>query len=829
MTVIALATFLGRLCRRWQPAGLSVVALLAAALALCVDTRPAQSQTALSFESQIRPTPRRPSTPVTGDPQMLVQATEIQYDYPNERVSAVGNVQIYYKGSTIEADKIIYDQRTKHLHAEGNVRLTSPDGQITYGDLIDLSDDFRNGFIDSLRLETVDQVRFAAARGRRAEGNYTILESGVYTACEPCRTDPRRPPLWQVKAARIIHEQSEKMVYFEDARIEFFGVPLAYMPYFATPDPTVKRKTGVLMPLVTTSSIYGLGVEVPYFLALAPNYDMTISPRGMSEGGALVQTEWRHRLEDGAYTIRAAGLYQYDEDKFVGTDGFKKFRGSVESSGRFNLSPRWMWGWDGVLVSDATFFADYKIRSLQSSAIELADFFGQTEGVSQLFLSGRGARSYFDIRAIHYTGFTSADRQKALPVIHPVTDYQYIFDQPVFGGELGYNVNITSLSRDAASFDPISEDAVNKGLCTSASADPAVKNTTNCLLRGVPGSYSRFSAETHWRRRYIDSYGQVFTPFVSLRGDAAQIKVEDDLGVGNFIDTGETLITRSMPTIGMEYRYPFISVHSWGTQTIEPIAQIIARPNETGIGRIPNEDAQSLVFDDSNLFNVDKFSGWDRVEGGGRSNAGVEYTAQFNGGGSVNMLVGQSYHLFGTNSFAVGDTTNTGLGSGLDTDVSDYVARFAYSPTRIYSVISRYRFDERKFTLKRFELEGRATVDRWWVSLVYGNYAEQPELGFLERREGLLAQGSIKLDANWVFSGAARYDIANKNLSQTQVGVGYIDDCFLLGLNYVTDYTYSTSLPESNHTVMLQFGLRTLGSTTSSGVGANTISPGTSQ
>ena len=265
--------------RLWRPAGLALILALATAVTF-VGTDQALSQY-LTFKSQLRPTPP-PREPETGDAPMLVQAAEIQYDYPNERVLAVGNVQIYYKGSTVQADKVIYDQRTKHLHAEGNVRLTGADGVITYGDLIDLSDDLRNGFIDLLRLETAEQTRFAAARGRRTEGKFTVLESGVYTACQPCREDPRRPPLWQVKAARIIHDQSEKMIYFEDARIEFFGVPLAYTPYLAAPDPTVKRKSGFLMPLVTTNSIYGVGIETPYYLALAPSYDMTISPRIMS-------------------------------------------------------------------------------------------------------------------------------------------------------------------------------------------------------------------------------------------------------------------------------------------------------------------------------------------------------------------------------------------------------------------------------------------------------------------------------------------------------------------------------------------------------------------
>ena len=150
------------------------------------------------------------------DAKMLVQADQLDYDYNNLRVSAVGNVQIYYNGSTLEADKVIYDQRNKRLRAEGNARLTDADGKVTYGEVMDLSDDYRDGFVDSLRVETPDDTRMAAARADRTAGNYTVFQSGVYTACEPCKDDPRKPPLWQVKAARIIHDQTEKMLYFEE-------------------------------------------------------------------------------------------------------------------------------------------------------------------------------------------------------------------------------------------------------------------------------------------------------------------------------------------------------------------------------------------------------------------------------------------------------------------------------------------------------------------------------------------------------------------------------------------------------------------------------------
>jgi LPS-assembly protein len=135
---------------------------------------------------------------------------------------------------------------------------------------------------------------------------------------------------------------------------------------------------------------------------------------------------------------------------------------------------------------------------------------------------------------------------------------------------------------------------------------------------------------------------------------------------------------------------------------------------------------------------------------------------------------------------------------------------------------SRFRFDNDTFNVKRTEIEARANFDRWSGSLLYGDYAAQPELGFLDRRQGVLGTGQVKLDANWVLIGAARYDINAGKFDQTRVGVGYVDDCLILGLNYITNYTYSGNVA-ANHTIMLQLSLRTLGGTSvSQGVGRST-------
>jgi LPS-assembly protein len=808
-------------------------AILAALFAFAVhavlvpDRAAAQANTA-QVNSSLLHFPARPAVPkrppTQSDAPMLLQATEIRYDYTNNTVSAVGNVQIYYNGSTVEADEVVYDQKTKRLQARGNVRMTEPDGKITYGQFIDLTDDYRDGFVDSLRLETIDDTRFAATRADRVKGTYTVMQNGVYTACEPCKDDPKKPPLWQIEAARIIHDSGEKMIYFEDARVEFFGTPLMYLPFMSAPDPSVTRKSGFLFPNITYGTAYGAGVEIPYFWALAPNYDLTMSTMVTSKEGELFQGVWRQRLLDGSYSIKAAGIFQQDPGYFANRDGpdsptANVFRGAIQTAGQFAITDKWVWGWTGVLITDTQFLYDYALGQFLGSFDPFHTGVA-TDAVSQVYLTGAGDRSYFDIRSIYYYGLSGKDIQSEIPVIHPVLDYSNVLAQPVMGGEFSYKFNLTSLTRQQAEFDAITQSAAANDLC--ASQNPAIVKASNCLLRGIPGTYTRGSGEVDWRSTFVTDNGQMITPFFGIRGDVAQLDIRNQPGVSNFINPNESEVGRAMPDVGVEYRYPFVDAEPWGTQTIEPIAQLILRPNETQIGKFPNEDAQSVVFSDSNLFSIDKFSGWDRVEGGGRVNAGVDYTAQVNKAGYFNILFGQSYQIFGLNSYSAADLTNTGLESGLNKSVSDYVGRIMYQPNQVFSFTARGRFSSggfdpglgenvAAFTPERLEFETRANFDRWTVQVMYGDYAAQPEIGFVNRREELLTGASFKVTQNWVMLGSVRYDFVAHEFDQTRFGIGYTDDCLLVSLNFITSYTYTGTTPTPNDSVMLQMSLRTLG------------------
>jgi LPS-assembly protein len=497
----------------------------------------------------------------------------------------------------------------------------------------------------------------------------------------------------------------------------------------------------------------------------------------------------------GAYSIRAAGVFQGNPDEFD-PPANKDFRGEVASVGEFWLNEKWRWGWDITAVSDKFYLDDYDINIENRYDVN-----------SAVYLTGEGEKSWFDMRAIYFQGLVSADVQEQLPIIHPVLDYDYVVDHPVMGGELGWNVNLTSLSRQQAAFDQIANFGDPFITCDGQSFLSTPRDS--CIQQGIDGTYTRLSADVYWKKTITDRIGQQWTPFGYLRGDLAWTDLDDDETPVQFVDANNEFLARGIPAIGLDYRYPFMASMTWGSQIIEPIAQVILRPGVQQAGDLPNEDAQSLVYDDTNLFQWDKFSGYDRIESGSRANVGLQYTLMTNGGGYYNALFGQSYALFGSNPYEDPDMANIGLDSGLDKDAADYVGRISAQPIRNLSLSSSMRFDEDDFALKRLELNATGTVGRVTTTLIYGRFDRQPALG-LERREGIYNRTAVKLSDYWTASGGTVYDIDEHKVSSAFLGMSYLDECFGMGVNVSRSFSQSGN-QEPVTKVMFQLSLRTLG------------------
>ncbi|MTI05402.1 LPS-assembly protein LptD [Roseibium denhamense] len=732
---------------------------------------------------------------INPDADLLLEAAEVTYDFDRDLIVATGDVQVYYDGNTVQAHQIVFDRKSGELKARGNVIFIETGGNVIRTAEMTLSEDFSEGFARALQIDTTRRTRFIAEQARREGDNVTSIDNGVYTVYTKPTNPPDKPPLWRVRAEKIIHNQQEKVIRFENAAFEVYGKPIAYLPYLSMPDPTIKRKSGFLMPSGIVSDKLGYGVTVPYYWALSPYYDVTAVMTPLTNQGLFGDVEYRHSFQYGEIKLAAAGLYQARPGEFSTSRADERWRGALNSVASFSLSENWTFGWNATYKSDRAFFKDYSFTS-----------FGDNNETSEIFLEGRSDRnaltvrtyafqisqsdyedSNFDANGFSPVGTSLQDKQ---PLVLPVIDYDYVFADPVLAGELALTANFTSLTRDET-------DAFS------------IDGGTTARFRGVDGTFSRLSMKGDWRRTFIGPLGQSFTPFAYMRGDLFFLASPDSDVTAL---TGETFVGRAMPAVGLEYKYPFIATFSGGNQIIEPIAQVVVRPNEQRIGELPNDDAQSIVFDTTTLFDYDKFSGFDRAEGGTRLNIGLNYKLQLDSGYYLSGLFGRSYHLAGDNSFATPDILGATQDSGLSTDLSDYVASLYLDTQYGIKVGTQARFDKDDLSVNRFQTQASAVYGPVVSSLAYAFLDAQPDVGIDDPREEILGSASLRLDENWRVFGSVRYDLENTDFVQDGFGLGYDDEGFSFSVSYAEDRSRNDG-EDVDRTIYFRIGLRTIGDT----------------
>jgi LPS-assembly protein len=748
--------------------------------------------------------------------QMLVEADTLVYDVDKDVVTAVGGVRIEYNGNKLVAQRVSYNRKTSRLVAKGDVQIVEARGTKVFSDEIDITDDFAEGFVNALRVETIDKTYFAAESAERSGGMLTTFNNGVYTACAPCEDKPDRAPIWRIKARKIIWNGQTKTVRFERSRFEFFGFPLATLPAFEIADPTVKRKSGFLFPSVRFNSKLGTGISVPYYFALSPTYDLTVTGSGFTKQGFMGEAEWRQRFDNGEYSLKIAGIRQNNPEKFdpntvdSGPAGDpNRFRGMIGSRGRFDINPSWQYGWNILAQTDKNFARTYSID-------------GYTDYIhrSEVYLTGLNDRNFFDLRAMAFniqeevldTSPSSTSRDQ--PLVLPVLDYARIADEPVAGGELSFKANTRSIYRSEL------DDITHAPLYGNASR----------LIQGIDGESTRLTAEAEWKRSMISDGGLVVTPLLALQADSTYVGQSQDSvnAINQFIAVSNPGVAadvrssyyRLMATAGMELRWPVLFSTSSSMHILEPMAQVFARPDEgqrTRFG-IPNEDAQSFVFDASTLFQRDKFSGYDRIEGGTRANVGLRYVGTYDNGWSTNALFGQSYHLAGENSFASPDLVNVGVDSGLQRDRSDFVGLAGFVSPFGLSASLGGRFDEQTFEVRRSEAKMGYNAGPISVSANYAYVSSQPLYGITDARQEVGAAVSFRFLQNWRTFASGTYNLDRSVLVSNSVGLGYEDECF--GYTFTMSQSRDPLKLSSDETKFgFNVSLRTLGDFGSGGTG----------
>ena len=679
--------------------------------------------------------------------RVLLQADEIDYDTNAGVVTARGHVEVSGEDRTLIADRVTYNENTGAIGATGNVSLQDSTGNVAFADSVELTEDLREGALQGFAALIGERGRLAATSGERREGRFTVAEGAAFTPCAICEEDGKRMPLWEIRAGRIVHDQLEKEIYFEDASFEFLGMPVLFLPYFSQADPTVTHKSGFLLPDAGTMSTIGSFIKIPYYLSLAPNRDLTLDPFITAEAGTVMQAEYRERWGSGGLWLQ--GTLGYDSDA-NGKPGKSIWMSSLFGSGRIPLTDSWRAGFDVQLASNKSYLRRYELAYLDRLTTTL--FSDNVQGRSRAGFTGYFFQSLRDL-----------DVPGEIPFALPLMEYTYIPEYHVWGGRLRVNTSALYLGRTQG---------------------------TDML---------RSSADADWRLPYTTDNGQLITFETFLRGDVYYIEDAKFSAPGAVMNT-ET-IGRALGYGMLEWRWPFVSDVGIPNTTVvvEPIAQLVAASGGGNPRGLPDEDSTAFEFDVTNLFSANPSPGLDLWTGGPRSNVGVRASALLPNG-SVEATLGQQFRLATDSSLP--------LGLRLNDDKSDVVGQLKIQFPPNLALIHQFNIDPDDGTLRRNEVYLQARFGRSLVDLSYLKLPVSAADPLLGEQEQINLATTLQFYGFWGVFGEIRRDLATAQTLESSIGITYDDECFIASLGFHRRDTATLNLKPSS-SVIFRIGLKT--------------------
>ena len=700
--------------------------------------------------------------------QVAFSADQLIYDENAVTVTATGDVRMNREGYNLRADSVVWSRTTGEVRAIGDVRVISPAGDIAYGDSVVLEDNLRDGIVENLLLVLEDGGRLAAIQARRENG-LTILDRAAYTPCavvtpEGCPKDPT----WQINAVRVVHDPVRHRISYQGATLNLFGMPVLGLPGLSHPDGSQGGGSGLLVPEVRFSRRNGLELSVPYYLRLAPNRDATFTPHVYSDVLPMLEAEYRQLTSLGAFQLRGyvthGSRLELDPLALPAPGGNEGWRAYLEGNGRFQLSPAWSITGSARYVTDRTFLRRYDIS--------------RDDRLRSMINAERiGTDSYISIAGWAFQGLRITDVSGQQPIALPAIDAHWRLPESYFGGRVELQANSLAILR------PEGQDS------------------------------QRAFASARWDRRSITSLGQELTLTAYARGDLYHA---NDTGLTQTIiyRGTEGWSGRFIGALAADLRWPLVGEFLNGTQRLTPRLQFVASPPTENMD-IPNEDARSVELEDSNLFALNRFPGYDRWEDGLRVTYGADWAADLPGV-SIRANIGQSYRL---------NTRATILppGTGLSDRFSDFVGRTNVRVGRRVNLVHRFRLDKDNLPIRRNEIDaviGGRQTDATIGYLRLDRDIDQ-SIEDLRDREEVRFGGRVRFARYWSVFGSTVVDLTNRDedpLSladgfepvRHRLGILYDDECIELGLTWRRDYETTGDASRGN-TFLIRVALKNLG------------------
>ncbi|MEL7115355.1 MAG: LPS assembly protein LptD [Pseudomonadota bacterium] len=658
-----------------------------------------------------------------------------------DEVIAEGNVEIFFENRRVLAERLIYDLNTDRITFDGGLKIQDEDtGGFVTADAAELTQDFQEGIIQGARYILAEQLQIAAVELNRVDGRYNQLYKAVATSCQICKNGP---PLWQIRAERVAHDQEEQQLYFENAFFEVGGVPVFYFPRLRMPDPTLRRATGFLVPQIRNSSTLGVGLKFPYFITLGESADLRIRPY-ISTKTRTVEARYRRAFSFGSLQVDGA----ISQDNLTTDD----FRAYIFASGRFELPEDFRLNVDLRLVSDNNYLItyDYSTADRLSNEVELTR-------------TRRDEHMAFSIEELRSLRDGEIPIEDTLATLLGRATYERRFQPGLIGGQATLTFDLEGYERTADSID-----ATQAAACTTASVA-----TTDCVARDVV----RAGAVANWRKDWTMISGIQGAVEGQLAADAYWIQQD-----ANF----DEFVGHVTPTAAVEFRWPFArTTRGGGHQILEPVMQIAW--TDTLGADVPNDDSKLVDFDEGNLLGLSRFPGSDQYERGWRSTVGLSWSHLAPRGTQYSATVGRVFRLEDAGQFSTA--------SGLDGSSSDWLVA-SQVKTKKLTLTNRSLFDD-AFSFSKSETQVAWKSDKLSASGSYVWVVDDPTEGRTGDTNELKFDADYQFARHWTASVNGRYDGKSNEATEAGFGLTYTNECVNVGFTVSRRFTTSTNLQAS--------------------------------
>lgn len=700
-----------------------------------------------------------------GQRQIGFEADTLEYDQDTDTVSASGNVILRSGDQSLRADEVTWHRLTGEIIASGTVRLVDADGNQLFTDQVTLTDELEAGAMTNLLLAFRQGARLAAVQATRTEDGDIALDRAVYSSCAVMAADGcPRSPSWRITAERVFYDSESTQIRFVGAHLELFGARILPLPGLAV-RADGRATSGLLIPDIGLTASNGIEISDSYYMRLAANRDLTITGYIYTEAAPMASTRYRQLTRNGAFQFEGYGTYSSRIPLNATTPTEENgVRGYIAGNGRFQLDENWTASASIRLASDRTFLRRYDIsredRIRSTFALERID-----------------ENSFVSISGWATQALLVSTEQGEVPLALPLVDARYRLEDPVLGGQVELQANTLAITRAEG------------------------QDTQRAFTRA------------QWDLRRITPWGQEITVTGLVRGDIYQS--DGNLLTTNPFYRGEGgWQARGVALAAVDVKWPLIGSFLEGSQILTPRAQLVAAPNIRNLD-IPNEDARAIDLEDSNLFALNRFPGYDRVEDGVRLTYGVDWQANIPGW-RVASSIGQSYRL-------TDEPTLFPDGTGLNAQWSDFVGRTEVRYNDFLKFTHRFRLDKDNFAVRRNEVDATLGSDRTYVELGYLRLNRDIDFNFedLQDREELRAAGRFAFARQWSIFGSAVVNLTDREEDpsfiadgfeplRTRLGIAYADDYLEFRLTWRRDYIQLADALSGN-SFRLYFSLRNLG------------------